>query len=77
MHGFSDEGTTWFFAEKSKNLLFSLLDTKKYDIWIANSRETIVTKRHKKYDVFDREYWDFTFYDIATKDIPTSIDYVL
>lgn len=53
------------------------MQTKKFDVWIANSRETVKTKGHKIYGEFDPEYWDFTFYEMATIDIPTLIDYVL
>lgn len=77
MHGFGDEGSTWFFTEKDKNLIFSLLETRKYDIWIGNSREASYTKGHKLYDQSDPEYWDFTFYEMATQDIPVLVDYVL
>lgn len=50
MHGFGDEGSTWFFAEKEKNLIFSLLETERFDIWIGNSREASYTKGHKDFD---------------------------
>lgn len=77
MHGFMDEGTTWFFAEKQKNLLFNLLKTNKYDIWIANSRETRNTKGHKYFSQLQKEYWNFTNYEMATIDMPAMIDYVI
>ena len=66
MHGFIDQGSTWFFNSRDQNLIFSLLKTRKHDLWIAHSRETILTKGHRYYTEYDKEYYDFTFYEMAT-----------
>eukprot|EP00349_Pseudokeronopsis_sp_Brazil_P004323 CAMPEP_0202959324 /NCGR_PEP_ID=MMETSP1396-20130829/3538_1 /ASSEMBLY_ACC=CAM_ASM_000872 /TAXON_ID= /ORGANISM="Pseudokeronopsis sp., Strain Brazil" /LENGTH=78 /DNA_ID=CAMNT_0049677831 /DNA_START=298 /DNA_END=534 /DNA_ORIENTATION=- len=77
MHGFGDEGSTWLFQEREKNLIFSLLEQRKYDIWIGNSREASYAKGHKDFDHSDPRYWNFTFYEMATEDLPAFIDYIL
>jgi hypothetical protein len=49
MHGFIDEGSTWFFTDREKNLIYELLEIENFDIWIANSRESPKAKGHRAY----------------------------
>lgn len=58
-------------------MVYRLLETRKYDVWISNSRESLQTKEHEKYTINDSEFWDFSFYDMAKHDIPAFVDYVL
>ena len=69
-HGFLDVGSTWFLTEKSKNLIHNLMDTGKHDMWIINSRETARGKDQLEISDTKPNYWNFTFYEMATEDLP-------
>ncbi|XP_019872681.1 lipase 3 [Aethina tumida] len=49
-----------------------------YDVWIMNPRGNEYSNRHLKWDsTKDREYWNFTLFEMAYYDVPASIDYIL
>lgn len=77
MHGLMDQGSSWFITEKEHNIVFKMLEEKKYDIWIGNSRECVQTSDHEKYSDMQAKFWNFTFIEMAKYDIPAFVDYVL
>ncbi|KAJ2672222.1 cholesterol esterase [Coemansia sp. RSA 1085] len=48
-----------------------------YDVWLGNSRGNKYSYKHTKYIPSDRRFWDFSIDEIATIDVPTTIDYIL
>ena len=48
-----------------------------YDIWIEGNRGTIWQRDHTDADITAEEYWDFSFYDMATQDIMAEVEYIL
>ncbi|KAJ2848803.1 cholesterol esterase [Coemansia brasiliensis] len=48
-----------------------------YDVWLGNSRGNKYSYKHTKYVPSDRRFWDFSIDEIATIDVPTTIDYIL
>jgi len=49
-----------------------------FDVWMNNSRGNRFSKDHKYLDpVSDNEYWNFCMDDMANKDLPAMLDYVL
>jgi predicted alpha/beta hydrolase len=48
-----------------------------YDVWLGNSRGNKYSKNHIKFALDSQEYWDFTWEDLATYDLPAFTDYIL
>lgn len=48
-----------------------------YDVWLINNRGTTWSRKHVYLDPSDPVFWDFSWNEIGTHDIPETIDYVL
>lgn len=48
-----------------------------YDVWLANWRGNFYSKNHTTLSLSDPHFWDFSYWDIGTKDYPAVTDYVL
>ncbi|XP_075726282.1 lipase 3 isoform X2 [Rhipicephalus microplus] len=48
-----------------------------YDVWLGNVRGTTYGKKHKKWDVKSKKFWNFSFHEHAIFDVPAHIDYIL
>lgn len=46
-------------------------------MWLPNFRGNLYSKNHTTLSTLDPEFWDFSFYEMGTKDYPAIIDYVL
>ncbi|EGC34801.1 hypothetical protein DICPUDRAFT_34411, partial [Dictyostelium purpureum] len=76
-HGFEDIGTTWVNQEIVHQSLGFYLADKGFDVWISNSRGTLLSNEHVNNSIFNTMYWNFTLNELAEFDIPTCIDYIL
>lgn len=47
-----------------------------FDVWLWNARGTSYGLTHDEYDYTQPEFWDFTFFDIGTKDIAEMVRHV-
>lgn len=74
-HGTYSCGAQWV-VNGNKSLAF-MLSIAGYDVWILNSRGTILSNRHKTLSYDDAQYWDFSFHDMGLYDLPAAIDYIL
>jgi len=54
-----------------------LLSNLGYDVWLGNNRGNIYSKDHQTFDYGSKEFEDFSFYEMGTKDLPAMIDYIL
>mmetsp|Transcript_22365 Transcript_22365/g.21539 ORF Transcript_22365/g.21539 Transcript_22365/m.21539 type:complete len:125 (-) Transcript_22365:179-553(-) len=75
-HGLLDDGGTWVFNDHSLDLSLELVD-RGYDVWITNSRGTVFSNTHLQYNTTQKEYWDFTFHEMGTQDVPANLHYIL
>ena len=48
-----------------------------YDVWFPNSRGNKYSMGHTHLSNSDSKYWDFSFEDIALKDTPAVVSYIL
>ncbi|XP_049825862.1 uncharacterized protein LOC109604814 [Aethina tumida] len=48
-----------------------------YDVWLANCRGNTWSRNHTTLDPTQREYYQFSFHEIAYYDLPAEIDYIL
>lgn len=74
-HGFL--GYAGNFLEIGNRSLGFYLASHGYDVWLGNARGTRYSNKHTTLDNESAEYWDFSFHEIAVKDLPSCIDYIL
>lgn len=67
----------WSIAITSTPLLAFLLADEGYDVWLGNARGNSWSREHINYTTQDSGFWQFSWHEIGTIDIPTTIDYVL
>ena len=48
-----------------------------YDVWLGNNRGTLFSHAHQWLDIHSMEYWNFYQEEMALKDVPTFVDYIL
>lgn len=60
-------------------MLGYILADNNYDVWLINARGNRYCYKHKTLNPRKQamEFWDFSWHEIATIDLPTIIDYVL
>ncbi|XP_050352135.1 lipase 1-like [Nymphalis io] len=76
-HGIYDSSDAWILTGPQTGLGY-ILATKCYDVWAANLRGNVYSRKHIRLDPDkDPEYWEFSFDEIGRFDLPAIIDYVL
>ncbi|XP_060520949.1 lipase 3-like [Cylas formicarius] len=78
VHGMG--GTPELFFILGRDSLGYYMADRGFEVWILCTRGISCSSEqlHKRYDWDrDKKYWDFSFHDIATRDLPAHIDYVL
>ncbi|XP_033235595.1 uncharacterized protein [Drosophila pseudoobscura] len=76
VHGLMSSSAAWVMLGPSNGLAYILFQ-QGYDVWMLNTRGNIYSKEHTKKGITMKEYWDFSFHDIGTIDVPSSIDLIL
>ncbi|XP_047985183.1 lipase 3-like [Leguminivora glycinivorella] len=80
MHGLMGASSNFIFLGKENGIAYNLADAG-YDVWMGNARGNVFSRQHitldpdhsqQKYDFFD-----FSWEEIATIDVPTMVDYAL
>ncbi|KAJ1704683.1 hypothetical protein LUZ63_004462 [Rhynchospora breviuscula] len=74
-HGVLMDGITWLLNPPQQSLAFILAD-KGFDVWIANTRGTRWSNRHIKLTITQPDYWEWSWDELATQDLPASLDFV-
>lgn len=75
MHGLLGYGGNYIINGNS-SLGFYLSDNG-YDVWLGNARGTRYSNKHTTLSNKSFDYWNFDWHEIAVKDLPASIDYIL
>ncbi|XP_061370264.1 triacylglycerol lipase 2-like [Gastrolobium bilobum] len=74
-HGVLVDGMTWFMNSPEQNLPLILADNG-FDVWIANARGTRFSRRHTYLDPSNPAYWNWSWDEMVTYDMPAIFDYV-
>ncbi|XP_055375837.1 lipase 1-like [Condylostylus longicornis] len=75
-HGLMDSSGGWVIMGPHSAFAYYLYDHG-YDVWMGNCRGTRYSRNHTHLSLRSKEYWDFTFHEMGTNDLPTMIDYVI
>ncbi|CAH2236234.1 jg22045 [Pararge aegeria aegeria] len=80
MHGLHNSAIAYITLGAGQSIAYILADAG-YDVWMGNARGVVNSRRHLTLDPDDYEdrykFFDYTFEDIALKDLPAMLDYVL
>ncbi|XP_022928314.1 triacylglycerol lipase 2-like [Cucurbita moschata] len=74
-HGVLVDGMTWLLNSPEQNLPLILAD-KGYDVWIANTRGTRFSRHHTSLDPSSPAFWDWSWDELVTYDLPAVFDHV-
>ncbi|XP_013192340.2 lipase 3 [Amyelois transitella] len=75
-HGIFASSADWILNGPQKALAYVLADAG-YDVWIPNIRGNRYSKQHTWWKADSKEYWNFSWHDVAIHDIPAVIDYIM
>jgi len=77
MHGFLSSAADWVNSGPGKSLAYILADLG-YDVWLGNARGTTWSRAHVTLNPDnDPEFWNFSWEEIGSLDLPVVIDYIL
>ncbi|KRT85848.1 hydrolase, partial [Oryctes borbonicus] len=77
MHGLLCSSADWVNMGPDKSIAYQLANAG-YDVWMGNARGNTWSRKHLIYNPNrDSEFWDFSWHEIGTIDLPTMIDYIL
>ncbi|CAG9793269.1 unnamed protein product [Diatraea saccharalis] len=74
-HGITDSADS-FIIRGNLSLAITLAN-KGYDVWALNVRGTKYSRRHVTLSPDNKKFWDYSFHEMGTKDLPANIDFVL
>ncbi|XP_065871851.1 triacylglycerol lipase 1-like [Euphorbia lathyris] len=75
LHGLFVAGDTWFLNSKDDSLGFILAD-QGFDVWVANFRGTSFSFGNAFLSPKDKEFWSWSWEDLAQYDLPVILDYI-
>jgi len=75
-HGLESDMMQWVYNLPEIAPAFVLVKAG-YDVWLGNNRGNRWSDTHTTLDPKKKEYWDFDWEDMGTKDTPAVIDFIL
>jgi lysosomal acid lipase/cholesteryl ester hydrolase len=75
MHGLIDSSDAWVVNDDLSPAF--VLSHAGYDVWLSNSRGNKYSKRHVSLSSDSLEFWDFSWEEVGSFDLPALTDYIL
>jgi len=75
-HALLDSSFAWVLNLPHESLAYILADLG-YDVWLGNNRGNKYSRSNVKWPVDSKEFWDFSWDEMALYDLPAEIDYIL
>ncbi|KAJ8927628.1 hypothetical protein NQ314_019889 [Rhamnusium bicolor] len=73
-HGLLGSSADWLM--NGNNSLGFLLANNGYDVWLGNARGNTYSKGHISLPIDSRKYWNFSWHEMGTYDLPAVLYYV-
>ncbi|KAL2320283.1 hypothetical protein Fmac_029252 [Flemingia macrophylla] len=74
-HGVLVDGMTWLLNPPEQDLPLILADSG-FDVWISNTRGTRYSRRHISLDPSSPAFWNWSWDELVSYDLPAVFDYV-
>ncbi|KAF8391609.1 hypothetical protein HHK36_023915 [Tetracentron sinense] len=74
-HGLLMDGITWLLNSPDQSLAFILADNG-FDVWLSNTRGTKYSRGHTSLTPNDSAYWDWSWDQLVTYELPAMFQYV-
>ncbi|XP_058794701.1 lipase 3-like isoform X2 [Phymastichus coffea] len=75
-HGILGSSADWVILGPNQSLAYLLCDAG-YDVWLGNSRGNTYSKAHVNFTSSDSKFWEFSWHEMGTHDLPATIDHIL
>ncbi|KAL8234696.1 hypothetical protein R6Q59_020796 [Mikania micrantha] len=75
LHGLFMGGDAWFMDSPNQSLGFILAD-RGFDVWVGNVRGTKWSHGHASLSDGDKEFWDWSWQEMALYDLETMLTYI-
>ncbi|XP_071642183.1 uncharacterized protein [Temnothorax longispinosus] len=76
MHGIFCDSSSWAISGRERSLAFILAD-EGFDVWLGNARGNPYANTHVSEKISMKEYWNFSWNEIGTRDLPAMIDRIV
>lgn len=75
-HGLTGSSGDFVVADREQSIAYLAADSG-YDVWLGNNRGNTYSRNNIYLGPTENRFWNFSWYEIATIDLPTIIDHIL